>query len=67
MFAGLKIPRQIHSGWQPFRGMPDKIVIFDNFVKKSVNSRPYTRQKCAEEKLDSGKFNETAWSNNGSR
>lgn len=67
MFAGLNIPRQIHPGWQPFIGMPDKIVIFENIVKISVNSRPYMRQKCAEKTLNSGKFNESAWSNNGPR
>lgn len=67
MFAGLKIPRQVHSGWQPFIGMLDKIGIFDNFARLSVNSRPYTRQKCAEKTLNSGKFNESRWSNNGPR
>ncbi|GEM_PF-6347483 len=67
MFTGSKIPRQVHLGWQYFSGMPYKIKIFKNFSKITVNSRPYTRHKCAEENLDSGKFNETAWSNNGSR
>lgn len=67
MLAGSKIPRQAHSGWQSFNGMSKKIAIFKNFSKITVNSRPYTRQKCAEKTLSSGKFNETVWSNNGSR
>jgi hypothetical protein len=67
MFAGLSISCQIHPGWQPFIGLPDKIRLFENFVKICVNSRPYVRQKCAEKTLNSGKFNESKWSNNGSR
>jgi hypothetical protein len=67
MFAGLSISCQIPPGWQPFIGLSDKIRLSENIVKLSVNSWPYVRQKCAEKTLNSGKFNESNWSNNGSR
>jgi hypothetical protein len=67
MFTGLSISCQVLPGWQPFIGLPDKFRLSKNFVKICVNSRPYVRPKCAEKTQNSGKFNESKWSNNGSR